>query len=148
MRMKQNLNLIQLAFETFHSTHTKSAASKLIRHVRSRYIVCLMIILIHGTGVTSAHAECPSSANAVSPPTQRLDLNSATAQALEKLPGIGPSKAQAIVSYRTKLGRFKQVTQLLRVKGIGRKIFSRLKDLVTVDSGVESKNTGDTRNAP
>jgi competence protein ComEA len=52
-------------------------------------------------------------------PATVLDLNSATAEQLDALPGIGPSTAQAIVQYRTDHGRFRSVDGLLAVRGIG-----------------------------
>ena len=48
-----------------------------------------------------------------------LDLNTATAEQLDTLPGIGPATAQAIVAYRTEHGRFRSVDGLLAVRGIG-----------------------------
>ncbi len=65
------------------------------------------------------------------PLTFPLDINQATAEDLAKLPGIGPRTAQDIVSYRQNHGPFKRVEQLMEVKGIGRKTFERIRDLVT-----------------
>ncbi|MFD0672141.1 helix-hairpin-helix domain-containing protein [Cohnella sp. GCM10027633] len=56
----------------------------------------------------------------------RLDLNEATTAQLERLPGIGPSKAKAIVSYREQHGGYRSVDELLEVKGIGPKILDKL----------------------
>lgn len=64
----------------------------------------------------------------------RLDLNRATQAELETLPGIGPSKAKAIVDYRNKIGAFRKADQLLDVKGIGPKVFERISGSVRVDS--------------
>jgi comEA protein len=61
-----------------------------------------------------------------------LDLNHATLPELEKLPGIGPAKAQAIVAFRDARGGFTSVNQLLRIKGIGRAMLRKLAPLVTV----------------
>ncbi|OXS62538.1 hypothetical protein B1A99_01365 [Cohnella sp. CIP 111063] len=61
-----------------------------------------------------------------------LDLNKATEADLDALPGIGPSKAKAIVAHRDKIGGFRRVDQLLDVKGIGPKVFERLSALVHV----------------
>ena len=52
-------------------------------------------------------------------PAAVLDLNAATAEQLDGLPGIGPATAQAIVQYRTEHGRFRSVDGLLSVRGIG-----------------------------
>lgn len=60
-----------------------------------------------------------------------LDLNRATLAELQHLPGIGPRKAEAIVELRKKRP-FTRVTQLLEVKGVGRKTLERLKPWVRV----------------
>lgn len=61
-----------------------------------------------------------------------VDLNTADAKALEKLPGIGPAKAQAIVDHRSKNGSFKNVEDLKKVDGIGDKTFESLKSEISV----------------
>lgn len=61
-----------------------------------------------------------------------LDLNTASAQDLDGLPGIGPVLAERIVSWRTEHGRFASVDQLREVDGIGEAKFSSLKAKVTV----------------
>lgn len=61
-----------------------------------------------------------------------VDLNTADAKALEKLPGIGPSKAKAIVEHRSKNGGFKTVEDLKKVDGIGDKTFESLKSEISV----------------
>ncbi|RED64297.1 ComEA family DNA-binding protein [Cohnella phaseoli] len=61
-----------------------------------------------------------------------LDLNRATEADLDALPGIGPSKAKAILAHRDKIGGFRRVEQLLDVKGIGPKVFEHLSGLVHV----------------
>lgn len=62
----------------------------------------------------------------------KLDLNVATEQEIESLPGIGPVLAERIVSYRQSSGSFRNVEQLRRVKGIGKKKFDRIKAMITV----------------
>ena len=61
-----------------------------------------------------------------------LSLNGATAEQLEALPGIGPTLAAAIVEEREKLGGFKSVDDLKRVRGIGDARFADIRDLVTL----------------
>jgi competence protein ComEA len=63
----------------------------------------------------------------------RIDINSASESRLTDLPGIGPSKAKAIIAYREKAGGFRTVDELQKVKGIGPKTFERLKDAVSVN---------------
>lgn len=60
----------------------------------------------------------------------RVNINRATAEELDALPGIGPAKARAIIEYRETYGRFETPEQLMEVKGIGKKTFERLKDLI------------------
>jgi competence protein ComEA len=61
-----------------------------------------------------------------------VDLNSADVATLQKLKGIGPVKARAIVAYRQQHGPFKSVDELKKVKGIGQKTLEQLKDKITV----------------
>jgi competence protein ComEA len=72
-----------------------------------------------------------SGATATTPPAP-VDLNSATAEQLDTLPGVGPSTAQAIISYRTAHGPFAAVDDLDQVRGIGPAKLSQLRDLVVV----------------
>ncbi len=63
----------------------------------------------------------------------RVVLNLATEDDLEKLPGIGPTRAKAILALRQKLGKFRAVSELLRVKGLGRKSLARLAPKLVLD---------------
>jgi len=63
---------------------------------------------------------------------QKIDINRAEAWLLEALPGIGETRAQAIVDYRSENGPFKHIEDLLRVKGIGEGTFNKIKDYITV----------------
>lgn len=64
-------------------------------------------------------------------PAQGVDLNRATADELESLPGIGPALARRIVQDREAFGRFLDPADLLRVPGIGPAILARVRGLVT-----------------
>ncbi len=63
----------------------------------------------------------------------KININTATAKELEELPGIGPVKAQAIVEFREKQGKFTDFRQLLDVKGIGEKTYQKIRDLITLE---------------
>jgi len=68
------------------------------------------------------------------PVPAKLDLNRATEQDIEALPGIGPVLAERIVEYRQSRGGFRNVEQLRNVKGIGKKKYERIRALVDVMS--------------
>lgn len=61
-----------------------------------------------------------------------LDLNAATAEELDALPGVGPATARSILSYRNRHGRFRSVNELLEVPGIGPSKLETLRPLVKV----------------
>lgn len=61
-----------------------------------------------------------------------VDLNTATLEQLDALPGVGPSTAQAIIDYRQERGRFRSVEELLEVRGIGEAKLSALRRRVRV----------------
>jgi len=61
-----------------------------------------------------------------------LDLNRATEQDFDALPGIGPRLAERIMAYRQSVGAFHSLDGLRAVKGIGKKKFERIRPLVTV----------------
>lgn len=61
-----------------------------------------------------------------------IDLNTADAQELDTLPGVGPAIAQRILDHRASIGRFTSVDQLLDVKGIGMKTLDKMRAQVTV----------------
>jgi competence protein ComEA len=66
-------------------------------------------------------------------PEEKLDLNSATAEELQKLPGIGEVLSRAIVDYREEHGPFRSVEDLLLVPGIGEARLDEIRDLVTAE---------------
>ena len=65
-------------------------------------------------------------------PGAPLDLNTATAEQLEALPGVGPATSRAILAYRASHGGFRSVTELLEVPGIGPAKLEALRPLVRV----------------
>jgi len=67
-----------------------------------------------------------------------VDINSADAQTLQTLDGIGPSKAQAIVAYRQANGPFKSVDDLGKVQGIGDKTLEANRAKIVLSGGAET----------
>ena len=62
----------------------------------------------------------------------KVNINTADISLLQTLPNIGPSRAQAIVDYRTKQGTFHVIDDIKRVSGIGDSIFAQISDRITV----------------
>lgn len=63
-------------------------------------------------------------------PGEKININTASAADLERLPGIGPSRSQAIVDYRSENGPFKSPEDIMKVKGIKSGEFSKVKDYI------------------
>jgi competence protein ComEA len=61
----------------------------------------------------------------------RVNINEAGVEDLIQLPGIGPTRAQAIIAEREKQ-RFRRIEDILRVPGIGRKTFGRIRHAIRV----------------
>jgi competence protein ComEA len=81
----------------------------------------------------AASGDPPADAGVRAEPDGRINLNTATADELVQLPGIGESKARAIVEYRERHGRFKNPEELMQVKGIGAKTYENLKDRIRIN---------------
>jgi len=63
---------------------------------------------------------------------KKININTATSVELQELPRIGEKVAQKIIDYRNANGKFKSTTDLLKIKGIGEKIYELIKDRITV----------------
>ena len=72
-----------------------------------------------------------------------LDLNTATAEDLEALPGVGPVLAQRIVAHRVAHGNFRNIAELLEVSGIGAKKLEALRPLITIQEPISTPPGGE-----
>jgi competence protein ComEA len=93
--------------------------------------------VIRAAGGTNGHADLahlklyvPALVEEEAP--QKVNINHAEAWLLEALPGIGETRAQAILDYRQKNGPFRDINELVKVEGIGEDTFENIKHLLTV----------------
>ena len=92
-----------------------------------KFLVVAVFVLSCIVGI-NANAERHAKSSSPSAVTQNepVNINQADANALMKLKGIGPKKAEAIITYRKENGPFKSVDDLAKVKGFGQKRVTRL----------------------
>ena len=95
-----------------------------------------LVLAICGTlmiSIATASAQSPAPPTLVPAPAKpAINLNTATIEQLDSLPGIGRKTAELIIEYRTKSGGFKRIEELMNVKGIGEKSFLKIKSRLTV----------------
>ena len=96
----------------------------------------LIFALLTACALSSVTAQAASPAKgastAPSEATAVIDINTAGIADLVKLPSVGHKRAEAILKLRKRLGGFDRVEQLMRVRGIGRKTFRKMRPMVTV----------------
>jgi len=88
--------------------------------------------------VLGSQATSPS--GAVQNQDGKIDINTASLQQLQLLPGIGETIAQRIIDYRTEHGRFDSIEMLMNVSGIGEKKFEQIKPYIK--AGGNNENSG------
>ena len=96
-----------------------------------------------GSASDSVSASVSASVSGLSPSSPLVDLNRASVGELEALPGIGPVMAGRIVEHREEVGRFRRVTDLVRVRGIGPAKLERLWGRVSAGVEAETDTRGD-----
>lgn len=77
---------------------------------------------------------------AAEPQQGRINVNTADAAALEGLPGIGQTRAAAIIAFREEHGPFRSISDLMQVQGIGEGILNRIKDRICVEDTYENSD--------
>ena len=87
-------------------------------HFRNSCVVALATLLLSSASATSWAQTTQIQG--------KVNINQATAEQLELLPGVGPARAAAIIEYRKRNGPFKRTDQLVEVSGIGQKALERI----------------------
>ena len=80
----------------------------------------------------------PSLATTKKPPLKPVNINTATSEELQQVPGIGPVTAEKILQMRKSYGAFKSVDDLLAIKGLGRKRLDKMRKYLTVGKSAAS----------
>ena len=101
---------------------------------RTGLLSALTLLLTLLVVVPSLGAQAPAEAEVQEPPTPtgQVNLNTASAEELQRLPGVGPSRAVAILEYRER-HPFRRIEELMRIRGIGRATFRRLRPLLSLE---------------
>ncbi len=100
-----------------------------------RFLATGLILFIFLWPLLAQQNSSQTSASSTSP---KVNINTASLEELQTLPRIGPAIAQRIIDYRKEHGPFKRVEDLLKIQGIGERVFEQIKDRVTV--GQEAKD--------
>lgn len=126
------------------------------KHTFLRTFLTTLTLAALGTLATTASPELASAQRRSAPTTAIetpaaeegvVNIQTASAEELQRLPGIGPSKAAAIVAFRERTA-FRRVEDILRVRGIGRATFRRLRPYLTVSGQTTLTQDVGARRAP
>ena len=91
--------------------------------------------------VVALSLAAPGAAAKKKPPAKPVNINTATSEELQQVPGIGPATAQKILQMRKSYGPFKSVDDLLAIRGLGQKRLDKMRKYLTVGKSVAPKPT-------
>ncbi len=100
-------------------------------------VALVLAVLFAAPMISAGQATPPAKAT----PATVVNINTATAEQLDVLPGVGAKLAARIIDYRQKNGGFKKIEDLMNVQGIGEKNFLKLKPLITLGQPKAEKGT-------
>lgn len=111
--------------------------------------LCLLVGIFVGRNLTGAYVPIDNAINTTGQNTTdepqdnngKIDLNTATLQQLQLLPGVGETIAQRILDYRSEHNSFNSVEDLMNVSGIGEKKFEQIKPYVKVGGNYEDSGS-------
>jgi competence protein ComEA len=97
-----------------------------------RALLAALALMLAAPPLLAAEANSASSSRAEAALTGMVNVNTASAEELQLLPGVGESRAHAILEARKQRGGFKSLDQLVEVKGIGDVLLDRLRPHLTL----------------
>ena len=97
--------------------------NKIIRIRRALRVLSIVLMLFAASEVRT---------DTKNPPAHPIDLNTATAEQLQQVPGIGPSTARAIVNFRQKSGPFRKIEDLLAIKGVSKARLEKMRPYLKI----------------
>lgn len=116
-----------------------NGASMACRSPLLRGLLCFSLLLSLSSNL---------SANKKKPPAKPVNINKATSEELQQVPGIGPATAQKILQMRKSYGPFKSVDDLLAIRGLGQKRLDKMRKYLTVGIPAQPKKSPNAAPAP
>lgn len=99
-----------------------------MRNFMVKSVVCGFIFAFVFSFLYAPQIQAAQKANA-----KKININTATSAELQELPRIGEKVAQRIIDFRKTNGKFKKIEEIMKVRGIGEKVFNQIKDRITVE---------------
>lgn len=113
--------------------YTDEADTRMLNHAQKLDDEAVIYVPVHGEELPVFETAAAGAGQAPQEKSALVNINTADQAGLQTLPGIGPSKAAAIVQYREESGAFPDTAALKNVSGIGEKTFERLQSLITIN---------------
>lgn len=98
-----------------------------MRNFMSKSVIFGVVFVLVFSFLFSPQAQAAQKASA-----KKININTASSAELQELPRIGEKVAQRIIDFRKTNGKFKKIEEIMKVQGIGEKVFKQIKDQITV----------------
>ena len=128
----ERINLAQTILDTEQVMVPRRTASRPKVTVAPRHVPRPPVTTTSPGSPSLTHEGSVSAPLTSAPSSSRVNLNTASVDELDTLPGIGPATAKAIVSHRTRKGPFSRLEDLMAIDGIGPKKIDAIRDLVSL----------------
>lgn len=111
---------------------------KTLKQIFTLLVILSLAVVISTAGLAASAEKAPSGKDSVkeskaaNKKDDRVNINTADADDLQKLPRIGPKMAQRIIEYRKENGKFKRIEEIMKVRGIGEKTFKGFEKMIKI----------------